>query len=750
MKGLLPTAEPGLAARLAVANLCRVVQHWPANSLMAVSLDRVGRGIRLGGWVNELAPEDWLDDVKYLLAPIAEVAATRVQPRRSAPRVELIPVAPTPETEAPLTGGDSAVFTVTSMPRAVLPSATTDPLWDLLSVFQTWAGASWTMLLSPASELEQVMCNDVWSRAFGGEAAVSWARHRGTALRARSFLHFDGESVPARVLAELAAITSQVEFHHLDSSERQELRNLDVSCLLARAVPQVAAQSITHLPAAGTRPIAGMKVLATKPVEVPYDQPAKPKAEAIKIGSCVDSDGCRRPVWQSAHDLIRHYRIVGASGAGKSTAIRSILNEWTESGFGSLVIDPHGTLADDLMGDLPNPEMLRVLDFTDTEKITPYNLFATDDRTEFEARLQIFTSILVDRWPADFIGPVWLESFSLIARGCWAIFGPRATLVMIFTILGSRDHTHSLAQTVSEVDPSLGAQIEQKLAGIRGNDNSSHWLWLASKGEEILGSQAMSRILASGAHAIDLREAIEESRTVLVNLALAELGERSAQLLGCMLIAEFRQAMLSRKDRENPFLLVIDEAHLFQYGPLASLLDEARKFGVGVVICHQRPQQLRAQLRDALAANAGSYLQLRISSASDAMESSLLLEDWPVGDLVRLPDLTAVAVISRDGVPSRPFSIGFDFFKRHARQLANKELRSWRTHRARAESERLLVAPHVDLELVTPQTLEESLKSTRERLRAQSRRDRLEETAHESAACEGVSVGSLPAWLRDE
>ena len=81
-------------------------------------------------------------------------------------------------------------------------------------------------------------------------------------------------------------------------------------------------------------------------------------------------------------------------------------------------------------------------------------------------------------------------------------------------------------------------------------------------------------------------------------------GEASRFLLALWLI-EFQNAMLRRKHPHQPFVLIIDEAHAAAMGPLAAILDEGRKFGLYVVVAHQRLGQLRSGLADALESDSG-------------------------------------------------------------------------------------------------------------------------------------------------
>lgn len=81
-----------------------------------------------------------------------------------------------------------------------------------------------------------------------------------------------------------------------------------------------------------------------------------------------------------------------------------------------------------------------------------------------------------------------------------------------------------------------------------------------------------------------------------------------------------------------------------------------RKFGVCVIIAHQRIGQLNQRLADALEADAGSFIAFR-TGLRDSHRAEDRLGSWPPDDLMRLPTFQAAATISRDGMSTMPFTL---------------------------------------------------------------------------------------------
>ena len=115
---------------------------------------------------------------------------------------------------------------------------------------------------------------------------------------------------------------------------------------------------------------------------------------------------------------------------------------------------------------------------------------------------------------------------------------------------------------------------------------------------------------------------------MLINLAKGKVGEINAKLLGLIIVSKLQMAALSRADvREDDrpdFYLYVDEFQNFITDAFSSILSEARKYHLNLIIAHQYLGQLEQQagaqgagskdLRDAVFGNAGTMVCFSIGA----------------------------------------------------------------------------------------------------------------------------------------
>lgn len=114
---------------------------------------------------------------------------------------------------------------------------------------------------------------------------------------------------------------------------------------------------------------------------------------------------------------------------------------------------------------------------------------------------------------------------------------------------------------------------------------------------EFLSSPVVRRIVGQQERALDLKQVMDNGEIVIVNLASnGALSPDNGRLLGTLLTSElFLQAV--RRDqataRRRPFTLYIDECYDYLTADIERMLDQTRKFGLHLVLAHQRLGQLR-------------------------------------------------------------------------------------------------------------------------------------------------------------
>ncbi len=134
------------------------------------------------------------------------------------------------------------------------------------------------------------------------------------------------------------------------------------------------------------------------------------------------------------------------------------------------------------------------------------------------------------------------------------------------------------------------------------------------------------------------------------------VGITNARLLGSLILLMVRQATLGRppsdgKARPRHFV-VIDEASWFISRTVAELFDQARKFGIGMVLAVQRLGQLTPEdTREAVLANSGTLLTFRVSDRDEATYFARHFASERLGpdDLQHLPRYEAYVQTTRDG-----------------------------------------------------------------------------------------------------
>jgi hypothetical protein len=157
-----------------------------------------------------------------------------------------------------------------------------------------------------------------------------------------------------------------------------------------------------------------------------------------------------------------------------------------------------------------------------------------------------------------------------------------------------------------------------------------------------LANPILSGILTQSGSASDLRQVMDKSWILLVNLAKGKIGEDSAGLLGVLLVSRIGLAALSRADvveeSRRDFFVYLDEFQSFTTLSLANMLSELRKYRLGLVLAHQYLSQLDLQVRDATLGNVGTILSFRLGLFDAEILENEFKPEISAIDLISLPN----------------------------------------------------------------------------------------------------------------
>ncbi|MBT9169278.1 MAG: hypothetical protein DDT19_02635 [Syntrophomonadaceae bacterium] len=185
--------------------------------------------------------------------------------------------------------------------------------------------------------------------------------------------------------------------------------------------------------------------------------------------------------------------------------------------------------------------------------------------------------------------------------------------------------------------------------------------YITSKFNNFIANDYVRPIISQTKSAFDFRRVMDEGKILLVNLSKGKIGDINANLLGMIITGKILIAALSRvdtpEDQRRDFNLYIDEFQNFTTDSISTILSEARKYRLNLIMAHQFIAQLTEKIRDAVFGNVGSIISFRVG-ASDA--EFLVKQFTPVfneNDLVNIDNFNAYAKILINGQTSKPFNI---------------------------------------------------------------------------------------------
>ena len=185
--------------------------------------------------------------------------------------------------------------------------------------------------------------------------------------------------------------------------------------------------------------------------------------------------------------------------------------------------------------------------------------------------------------------------------------------------------------------------------------------WVISKFGPFLSNDAMRNIIGQTKSGFNIREVMDNNKILLVNLSKGKMGELNSKLLGIIFIMKFQAAAMSRADipehERKDFSLFVDEFQNFATESFESILSEARKYRLNLILGNQFMSQLTDKIREAIIGNVGTVISGRIGITDAELLIKKFAPTFDVDDLKSLPNHQAITSVMIQNVPSAPFSM---------------------------------------------------------------------------------------------
>jgi len=366
--------------------------------------------------------------------------------------------------------------------------------------------------------------------------------------------------------------------------------------------------------------------------------------------------GVKRPVYMGDADRLRHTYIIGKTGTGKSKFLLELMKQDIKAGRGLCFMDPHGDAVEELLEFIPPERAEDVIYFrpSDVERPMGLNLLeaSTEDQKHFVTASVINLMYkLFDPYKTGIVGP----RFEHTVRNAMltVMSEPGNTFVELMRVLTDTNYVKELLPSVQ--DPVVRRFWTDQIAQTSDFHKSETLDYITSKFGRFVTNKLIRNLIGQSQSSFNFREIMDTSKILLVNLSKGELGEENSSFLGLILVPRILMAAMSRADmpesERKEFFLYVDEFQNFATPDFATILSEARKYKLSLVVANQFVGQIDEEVKNAIFGNVGTIISYRVG-VSDA--NYLAHEFAPVFSEDDLLNIEAYHVYIRTLVKNEP------------------------------------------------------------------------------------------------
>jgi Type IV secretion-system coupling protein DNA-binding domain len=355
-------------------------------------------------------------------------------------------------------------------------------------------------------------------------------------------------------------------------------------------------------------------------------------------------------------DRGRHLYIIGQTGTGKSGLLELLTISDIYSPYGFAVVDPHGDYAINILKRIPEHRVKDVIYFNPADMDYP---IAFNPMEVLDAKLKTHTT-------SEIIG---------VLKRMFESWGPRLEYILRYSLLALLDYPDSTMLDITRIltdkkfrtdvlkhvhDPVVRNFWDVEFASWNDKFAAEAVAPVLNKVGAFTANPIVRNIIGQPKSSFNIRQIMDERKILLVNLSRGLIGEDNAALLGALLVTKIQLGAMSRADIDAservPYYLYVDEFQNFATDSFATILSEARKYGLNLTVANQYIAQMMQTVKDAVFGNVGSIISFR-TSADDARTMMKYFEPkFTEYDLVHMHNRHIVLSMTIEGEKVQAYS----------------------------------------------------------------------------------------------
>ena len=355
-------------------------------------------------------------------------------------------------------------------------------------------------------------------------------------------------------------------------------------------------------------------------------------------------------------DRGRHLYIIGQTGVGKSAMLELLTISDIHSPYGFAVIDPHGDYALSVLRRIPAERVNDVIYFNPADTDYP---IAFNPMEVYDEKLKTHTC-------SELIG---------VLKRMFESWGPRLEYILRYSILALLDYPDATMLDITRIltDKKFRQEV---LTHVQDPVVKNFWTVEFASWNERFAAEAVApvlnkvgaftanptvrNIIGQPKSSFSIRQIMDERKILIVNLSRGLIGEDNAALLGALLVTKIQLGAMSRADtpaeQRTPFYLYVDEFQNFATDSFATILSEARKYGLNLTVANQYIAQMSQGVKDAVFGNVGSIISFRMGADDSRGMLRYFEPKFEEYDLVHMHNRHFVISMTIEGEKAQAFS----------------------------------------------------------------------------------------------
>jgi len=357
-------------------------------------------------------------------------------------------------------------------------------------------------------------------------------------------------------------------------------------------------------------------------------------------------------------DRSRHVYIIGQTGAGKSGLLELFALSDVYHKHGYAIIDPHGDFAVDNMHFIPADRIDDVVYFNPADTAFPLGFNP----------MEVYNPGMKNNISSEIIG--------VLKRMFEFSWGPRLEYILRYTILALLDRPSTTMLDITRMltdkkfrdetltystDPVVLQFWKVEFASWNEKFATEAIAPILNKVGAFTANPIIRNIIGQPKSTFNIREIMDDGKILVVNLSKGLIGEDNAGILGAFLVTKIQLAAMSRSDIPNiedrrPFYLYVDEFQNFATDSFATILSEARKYGLNLTVANQYVSQMQDTVRDAVFGNVGTMISFRVSADDAPLLGKQFEPQFEPNDLLQMHNRSFIINMVIKGEKAPAFS----------------------------------------------------------------------------------------------